>query len=137
MKYPEKVERHPDPDVRYPDEVECRPDPDVRYPDEVECRSDIIAAVRHPGGMSENFRPDGMSAEKNSRYDILGWNERCHVSQGRGSHAALFREDLTLLIFYFYVSLDRRPITTQLCFNSVTIFKLQDSQSRVIWLDLC
>ena len=137
VKYPEKVERQPDPDVRYPDEVERLPDPDVRYPDEVERRPDIIAAVRHPGGMSENFRLDGMSAKKNSEYDIPGWNERCHVSQGRGSHATLFREDPTLLTFYFYVSLDQRPITTQLCFNSVTIFKLQDSQSRVIWLDLC
>ena len=109
----------------------------VRYPDEVERRPDIIAAVRHPGGMSDNFLLDGMSAKKNSEYDIPGWNERCHVSQGRGSHATLFREDPTLLTFYFYVSLDQRPITTQLCFNSVTIFKLQDSQSRVIWLDLC
>ena len=83
MKYPKKVER-------LPDRI-----PDVRHPEKVGCRSDRIAVVRHPGGMSENFRPDGMSAEKNSRYDILGWNERCHVSQGRGSHAALFREDPT------------------------------------------
>ena len=61
MKYLEKVERRPDPDVRYPDEmarrpdpdeVGCRADPNVRYPDEVGCRSDIITAVRHPGGMS-------------------------------------------------------------------------------------
>ena len=56
MKYPEKVERQPHPDVRYPDEVERRPD--------------IIAAVKHPGGMSENFCPDGMLTEKNSGYDI-------------------------------------------------------------------
>ena len=61
VKYLEKVERRPDPDVRYPDEmarrpdpdeVGCRADPNVRYPDEVGCRSDIITAVRHPGGMS-------------------------------------------------------------------------------------
>ena len=77
MKYPEKVERRPDPDVRYPNEVKHWPDPDMRYPDEMECRPDIItvvrypdkiehrldriAVVRHPGGMSENFCPGGMS----------------------------------------------------------------------------
>ena len=77
MKYPEKVKRRPDPDLRYPDEMERWPDPDMRYPDEVERRPDIIAAVRypnkiehrpdriaavrHPGGMSENFHPGGMS----------------------------------------------------------------------------
>ena len=48
MKYQEKVERRPDPDVRYPDDVERRSDPDVRYSDEVERRPDKMAAVRHP-----------------------------------------------------------------------------------------
>ena len=33
----------------------------MRYADEVERRSDIIAAVRYPGGLSENFHPGGMS----------------------------------------------------------------------------
>ena len=53
--------------MRYPNEVECRPDSDMRYPDEVERRSDRMAAVRHL---------NGMSAEKNSGYDISGWSER-------------------------------------------------------------
>ncbi|RVX21021.1 hypothetical protein CK203_002180 [Vitis vinifera] len=51
------------PDVRYPENVERRPDriPDVRYPEKVERRPDKIPDVRYPGGMSENFRPGGMS----------------------------------------------------------------------------
>ena len=65
VRHPNKVERWPDPDVRYPEKAERRPDPDVRC----------------PGGMSEN--------------SPSGWNERCHVSQGRGSHATIFREDPT------------------------------------------
>ena len=60
MKYPENVERRPD-----PDEMVRRPDSDVRYPDEVGCRPDIIAAARYPDGMSENFRPGGMSDATN------------------------------------------------------------------------
>ena len=44
MKYPEKVERWPDPDVRYPDEVGCRPDrmTIVRHPDKIERRPNAI-----------------------------------------------------------------------------------------------
>ena len=70
MKYPEKVERRPDPDVRYPDEVDRRPDSDVRYPNEVERRSNIIAAVRYPGGLSENFHPGGMSDATGRKGDV-------------------------------------------------------------------
>ena len=49
--------------MRYPENVERRPDriPDVRYPEKVERRPDKIPDVRYPGGMSENFRPGGMS----------------------------------------------------------------------------
>ena len=90
VKYPKKVKRQPDPNVRYPDEVERRPDPDMRYSDEVERQPDIIAAVRRPGGMS---------GEKNFGCDISGWNERCHVSQGRERHVAYFREDPTNTIW--------------------------------------
>ena len=63
MRYPDEMERWPDPDMRYPDEVERRPDiiAAVRYPDKIEHRPDRIAAVRHSGGMSENFCPGGMS----------------------------------------------------------------------------
>ena len=49
MKYPEKVERRPDRMAA------------VRHRDEVGCRPDINPDVRHPSGMSENFRPGGMS----------------------------------------------------------------------------
>ena len=98
MKYPEKVERQPDriAAVRYPEKVRCRSDriAAVRHSDKVERWPD--PNVRYPGGMSENFCPDGMSAEKNSECDIPKWNERCHMSQGRGSHAAIFREDPTV-----------------------------------------
>ena len=74
--------------------------------------------MRYPGGMSAGRIPDvgypsGMSAEKNSGCETSGWNvggeefrmqdirwnELCHASpggrlrvQGRGSHAAIFRE---------------------------------------------
>ena len=43
--------------------VESRPDrmAIVRHSDKVEHWPDRIATVRHPGGMSENFCPDGMS----------------------------------------------------------------------------
>ena len=68
-RYPGKVERRSDiiPDVRYPEKVERRPDriPDVRYPEKVERRPDRIPDVRYPGGMS---------VEKNSGCEILGWN---------------------------------------------------------------
>ena len=49
--------------MRYPEKVESRPDriPDVRYPEKVERRLDRIPDVRYLGGMSENFRPGGMS----------------------------------------------------------------------------
>ena len=49
--------------MRYLEKVERRPDkiPNVRYPEKVERRSDRILDVRYPGGMSENFRPGGMS----------------------------------------------------------------------------
>ena len=77
-------------DVKYPKKVKRRLDPNVRYLDEVERRPDIIAAVRHPGGMS---------AEKYFGCDISGWNERCHVSQGRERHVAYFREDPTNTIW--------------------------------------
>ena len=33
----------------------------MRHPEKVGCRLDRIAVVKHPGGMSENFRPGGMS----------------------------------------------------------------------------
>ena len=33
----------------------------VRHPEKVGYRPDRITAVRHPGGIGENFRPDGMS----------------------------------------------------------------------------
>ena len=39
--------------MKYPEKVERRPDPNVRYPDEVGCRPDRIAAVIYPGGMSD------------------------------------------------------------------------------------
>ena len=97
MKYPEKVERRPDriAAVRYPKKVGYRsnriaavrhsnkverwPDPNVRYPEKVERRPD--PDVRCPGVMSEN--------------SSSGWNERYHVSQGKGSHVTIFREDPT------------------------------------------
>ena len=83
MKYPEKVERRPDrmAVVRHPEKVGCRPDrmAAVRHPDKVERWPDLD--VRCPGGMNENFPS--------------GWNERCHVSQERGSHTTIFREDPT------------------------------------------
>ena len=63
MKYPEKVERQPDriAAVRYPEKVRCRSDriAAVRHSDKVERWPD--PNVRYPGGMSENFRPGGMS----------------------------------------------------------------------------
>ena len=69
LRMKKKVERQPDriPDARYPGKVERRPDriPDVRYPEKVERRPDRILDVRYPGGMS---------AEKNSRCEIPGWN---------------------------------------------------------------
>ena len=48
--------------MRYLEKVERRPDkiPNVRYPEKVERRSDRIPDVRYQGGMSVNFRPDGM-----------------------------------------------------------------------------
>ena len=33
----------------------------LRHPEKGKCRSDRIPDVRYPGGMSENFRPGGMS----------------------------------------------------------------------------
>ena len=90
----EKVECRPDKivAVRYPEKVGCRPDriAAVRHPDNVERWPDRIPDVRCPGGMSENFRPGGMS------------DATCHKGgrlrgQGRGSHAAIFREDPTLM----------------------------------------
>ena len=79
VRYLEKVGCQPDiiAVVRHPHKVERWSDPDVRYPEKAERRSD--PDVRCPGGMSEN--------------SLSGWNERCHVSQGRGSHATIFRED--------------------------------------------
>ena len=67
--------------VRHPEKVGCRPDrmAAVRHPDKVERWPD--PDVRCPGGMNENF--------------LSGWNERCHVLQGRESHAAIFKEDPT------------------------------------------
>ena len=58
--------------VRHQDKVERWLDPDVRY----------------PNGMSENFRPGGMSNATRRK------GGRLRV-QGRGSHVALFREDPT------------------------------------------
>ena len=51
--------------VRYPEKVERRPDPDVRYPEKAKRRPDKIAAVRYSGGML---------TEKNSGCEIFGWN---------------------------------------------------------------
>ena len=47
----------------YPEKVRCRSDiiAVVRHPDKIERWPDRIPHVRHPGGMNENFRPDGMS----------------------------------------------------------------------------
>ena len=69
--------------------MECRRRriPDVRHPDKVERWPDRIPDVRHPGGMSENFRPGGMSDATCAM--------ACLRVQGRGSHAAIFREDPT------------------------------------------
>ena len=44
--------------MKYPEKVERRPDPDVRYPDEVGCRSDRMAAVRHQDKIER--RPDAI-----------------------------------------------------------------------------
>ena len=89
--------------MKYPEKVEHRPDriTAVRYPEKVGCRPDIIAVVRHPDKVERWADPDvrypgGMSTGKNSGYEMFGWNERCHVSQGRGSHTAIFREDPTM-----------------------------------------
>ena len=91
MKYPEKVARLPDPNVRYPDEVERRPDrmAAARYPEKVGCRSGRIPDVRYPGGVSDDFRPGGMS------YATCRKGYRLCV-QGRESHVALFSEDPTM-----------------------------------------
>ena len=53
--------------LRMKKKVERRPDriPDVRYPEKVECRRRRIPDVRYTGGMS---------AGKNSRCEISGWN---------------------------------------------------------------
>ena len=53
--------------LRMKKKVERRSDGilDVRYPEMVERRADRIPDVRYP---------DGMSAEKNSRWEIPGWN---------------------------------------------------------------
>ena len=48
------------PDVRHPEKVGRRPD---RVPDR-------ITAVKHPGGMSENFRLGGMSDATCSKGDV-------------------------------------------------------------------
>ena len=86
--------------MKYLEKMERRPDPDVRYPDEVECRSDIITAVRHPGGMSDDFYPGGMSYDFRSggmSYATRRKGGRLR-GQGRGSHVALFSEDPTVPI---------------------------------------
>ena len=61
-----------------------------------------IPDVRHLGGWGgEEFRMWDMrvdEAGENSGCETSGWNEQCHMSQGRGSHAAIFREDPTLSI---------------------------------------
>ena len=44
----------------------------LRMKEKVERRSDRIPDVRHPGGMSENFRPGGMMTEKISGCDTSG-----------------------------------------------------------------
>ena len=77
MKYPEKVERRPNrmAAARYPEKVGCRPG---RIPD-----------VRYPGGVSDDFRPGGMS------YAMRRKGDRLRV-QGRRSHVALFSEDPTV-----------------------------------------
>ena len=53
--------------LRMKKKVERQPDriPDARYPGKVERRRDRIPDVRYP---------DGMSAEKNSGWEIPGWN---------------------------------------------------------------
>ena len=58
VRYPKKVERRPDPDV-----MGCRPDRIVvvRHPDKVEHWPGRIPNVRHPDGMSDDFRPGRMS----------------------------------------------------------------------------
>nr|CAN72367.1 hypothetical protein VITISV_003307 [Vitis vinifera] len=68
VRHPEKVGRRRTkfriiPDVRHPKKVGRRPDrvPDVRHPEKVGCQPDKIAAMKHLGGMSENFCPGGMS----------------------------------------------------------------------------
>ena len=79
------------PDVKYPEKVERRPDriAVVRHPDKVERWPDRILDVRYPDGMSDDFRPGGMS------YAMRHKGGRLRV-QGRGSHAAIFREDPTM-----------------------------------------
>ena len=92
VKYPEKVERRPDriTVVRYPDKVGHRSDriAAMRHSDKVERWPGIIPDVRHPGGVSDDFCPGGMSYVTRRKGGHLR-------GQGRGSHVALFREDPT------------------------------------------
>ena len=105
VKYPENVERRPDPDVRYPDEMVRRPDPDMRYPDEVGCQQDIIAAARYPDGMSENFRPGGMSDATCRKKERDTW----HIL-GRIPHRALALLFIYIFVFSFFLFLANQTL---------------------------